>query len=152
MDPAAHADQFESGASKRRPTQVVEAQFALPFLVATALVHGRVGIGDVASLGDGPTLALADRIKGEVVAGSKPRGWLIVTLQLANGRTERVEVSNPTGSPEKPLSAAMLRAKFQDNAANASRAIAPHDVAAALEMLEGLDDVTDIRMLTRMFA
>ncbi len=46
MDAAGHADQFESGPSKRRPTQVVEAQFAQPFLVATALVKGRVlGIG-----------------------------------------------------------------------------------------------------------
>ena len=56
MDKAGHADQFESGPFKRRPTQVVEAQFALPFLVATALAHGRVGIGDVAGLGDAATV------------------------------------------------------------------------------------------------
>ena len=36
-DPAGHNDQFARGLSKRRPTQVVEAQFAQPFLVATAL-------------------------------------------------------------------------------------------------------------------
>ncbi|MGH7116085.1 MAG: MmgE/PrpD family protein, partial [Stellaceae bacterium] len=44
-DPAGHSDQFSRGPAKRRPTQVVEAQFAQPFLVATALVHGRVGLG-----------------------------------------------------------------------------------------------------------
>jgi 2-methylcitrate dehydratase PrpD len=151
MDAAAHADQFESGPSKRHPTQVVEAQFALPFLVATALVHGKVGIGDVASLGDKTTLALASRIKGQVVAGSKPRGWLILTVRLGNGQTVQVEASDPIGSPEKPLSAAMLRAKFQDNAANAVRPIAVEDVATAQEMLEALDDVADVRTLTRMF-
>ena len=152
MDATGHADQFASGPFKRRPTQVVEAQFALPFLVATALVHGRVGIGDVARLGDSATLALADRIKGEVVAGTKPRGWLILTLRLASGQTVRVEASDPIGSPEKPLSAAMLRAKFQDNAANAVRPIAAGQVATALEMLEGLDDVADVSMLTLPFA
>jgi 2-methylcitrate dehydratase PrpD len=152
MDATGHADQFESGPSKRRPTQVVEAQFALPFLVATALVHGRVGIGDVAGLGDPATLALADRIKGEVVAGAKPRGWLTLTLRSSNGPMVRVEASNPIGSPEKPLSAAMLRAKFQDNAANAVRPIAVAEVVAALEMLERLDDVADMGMLTQMFA
>ena len=152
MDAAGHADQFEGGPTKRRPTQVVEAQFALPFLVATALVHGRVGIGDVASLGDSATLALADRIKGAVVAGSKPRGWLTLTLRLSNGQTVRIETSDPIGSPDKPLSAAMLRGKFQDNAANAVRPIAAADITAALEMLERLEEVADVGMLTRMFA
>jgi 2-methylcitrate dehydratase PrpD len=151
MDAAAHADQFESGPPKRRPTQVVEAQFALPFLVATAFVHGRVGIGEVAGLGDADTLALADRIKGETVAGQKPRGWLTITVRLSDGRTMSVEASDPVGSPEKPLSAALLRAKFQDCAANAVRPIAAADVTAALEMLERLEDLEDVRALTRMF-
>lgn len=151
MDAAGHADQFANGPSKRRPSQVVEAQFALPFLVATALVHGRVGISDVAGLGDAATLALADRINGEVVAGSRPRGWLILTLRLSNGRTVRVEASEPIGSPEQPLSAAVLRSKFQDNAGNAVRAIAAQDVAAALDMLERLEQVSDVRQLAQRF-
>jgi len=50
-DAAGHGDQFAGGPTKRRPTQVVEAQFAQPFLVATALAHGRVGIAEVDGLG-----------------------------------------------------------------------------------------------------
>jgi 2-methylcitrate dehydratase MmgE/PrpD-like protein len=50
-DPAGHNDQFGRGPAKRRPTQVVEAQFAQPFLVATALVHGKVGIAEGDGLG-----------------------------------------------------------------------------------------------------
>jgi 2-methylcitrate dehydratase PrpD len=152
MDQTGYGDQFESGASKRRPTQVVEAQFALPFLVATALVHGRVGIADVAGLGDAATLALADRITGEVVTGRKPRGWVVLTLRLTDGRTARVESSDPIGSPQKPLSAALLRAKFQDNAANAVRQIAEANVTTALEMLERLDSIENVYALSRMFA
>jgi 2-methylcitrate dehydratase PrpD len=152
MDAAGHADQFESGPSKRRPTQVVEAQFAQPFLVATALVHGRVGIADVAGLGDAATLALAERITGQLVAGSKPRGWLALTLRLTDGQTIRVETSDPIGSPEKPLPDAMLRAKFQDNAANAVRPIVADDVGKALDILERLETVADVGVLARMFA
>src|SRR5437016_9543466 len=63
-DPAGYSDQFERGPAKRRPTQVVEAQFAQPFLVATALVHGRVGISEVDGLGDAAVRALSDRIAG----------------------------------------------------------------------------------------
>src|SRR5947209_15897309 len=36
-DPAGHSDQFGRGPTKRRPTQVVEAQFAQPFLVAAMI-------------------------------------------------------------------------------------------------------------------
>jgi len=152
MDKAGHADQFESGPFKRRPTQVVEAQFALPFLVATALAHGRVGIGDVAGLGDAATLELSDRIEGQAVPGNKPRGWLILTLRLTDGQTVSVETSDPIGSPEKPLSTALMHAKFRDCAANAVREIAASDVEEALAALERLEELNDVTALARAFA
>jgi 2-methylcitrate dehydratase PrpD len=152
MDKAGYADQFESGPAKRRPTQVVEAQFALPFLVATALTHGKVGIAEVAGLGDAATLALSDRIVGEVVPGDKPRGWVALTVRLSDGRAIRIESTDPVGSPEKPLGADLLRAKFRDNAANARRPIETADVEAALTALERLEELDDVGSLTRMFA
>ena len=42
--PATITEQFNGASHKRRPIQIVEAQFALPYLIAAALVHGRVGI------------------------------------------------------------------------------------------------------------
>src|ERR1700746_2668923 len=74
-DPAGHSDQFGRGPQKRRPTQVVEAQFAQPFLVATALVHGKVEIAEVDGLGDASVLSLSDRIAG-VAHDHRPRGSL----------------------------------------------------------------------------
>ena len=153
LGPQAHADTFESGPATRRPSQVVEAQFALPFLVATALVHGRVGIGDVAGLGDAATLALSDRIKGVPdPATGKPRGWAVITVRLSDGRTLSAETTDPIGSPDKPLSAAAMRAKFQDCAANAVRPVPADDVLWTLDALEGLDAVDDVRAITRRFA
>jgi hypothetical protein len=73
-------------------------------------------------------------------------------MRLTDGRTVIVETSDPIGSPEKPLSAAAMRAKFQDNAANAVRTIPTAEVAAALDMLDGFEVVDDVRALTRMFA
>src|ERR1700739_3172276 len=102
-DPAGHSDQFGSGPPKRRPTQVVEAQFAQPFLVATALVHGKVGIAEVDGLGDAPVLALSDRIAGGAREG-RPKGSLSITVRRAHGRSVTVEATDPIGSPEKPLS------------------------------------------------
>ena len=151
LDEAVYADQFGGAPAKRRPTQVVEAQFALPFLVSTALVHGRVGIGDVAGLGDAPTLALSARIGGEIAPTRQPRDWAAITVRLTDGRTARVETSDPIGSPEKPLSEAALSAKFRDNAANARRPIPDGDIDSALHALANLRDLPDMRMLTRLF-
>ena len=152
LERGAYADQFENGPAPRRPAQVVEAQFALPFLVATALTHGRVGIGDVAGLGDAATLSLSDRIVGEVVdAAGKPRGWVRIVAELTDGRTVAIDATDPLGSPEKPLSAALMRAKFRDNVGNARRPIAAADVDAVLAVLEGLENVADVGGLTRRF-
>jgi 2-methylcitrate dehydratase PrpD len=151
LDQAVFADQFESGSAKRRPAQVVEAQFALPFLVATALAHGKVGIGDVAGLGDAATLELADRIIGEAVAERRPRDWLAVTLRLRDGRMVRVETTDPIGSPEKPLGSASMESKFRDCAANAVRPIAEADVETGLEALRRLETVEEVGAVTRRF-
>ena len=101
-EPAAHADQFDGGPAKRRPTQVVEAQFAQPFLVATALAHGKVGITEVDGLGDTAVLALSDRIVG-VARDGRPK-VAEHTVRRTDGRSVTVEAADPTGSPEKPLS------------------------------------------------
>src|SRR6201998_3443720 len=111
-DPSGHAEQFGGGLSKRRPTQVVEAQFAQPFLVATALVHGKVGIAQVDGLGDASVLDLADRIAG-VARDESPKGSLAVTVQTTDGRSVTVEATDPTGSPQKPLTKAQFEAKFR---------------------------------------
>jgi hypothetical protein len=74
-DPAGYNDQFGRGPAKRRPTQVVEAQFAQPFLVATALVR----------------------------VARRPKGSLSITVQRTDGRSVTVEARDPIGSPEKPL-------------------------------------------------
>src|SRR5260370_9788847 len=93
-DPAGHSDQFARGPAKRRPTQVVEAQFAQPFLIATALVHGKVGIAEVDGLGDASVLALSDRISGAARDG-RPEGALSITVQRTDGRLVTVAATDP---------------------------------------------------------
>src|SRR5207253_4273283 len=100
-DPAGHRDQFAAPA-KRRPTQVVEAQFAQPFLVATALVHGHLGIAEVKSLGNAAVLALSDRIAG-VARDGRQKGSLSITVRRIDGRSVTIEATDPIGSPEQPL-------------------------------------------------
>ncbi len=150
-DPAGHHDQFGRGPAKRRPTQVVEAQFAQPFLIATALVHGKIGIAEVDGLGDASVLALSDRIAG-IAREGRPKGWLSITVQRTDGRSVTVEASDPIGSPERPLSDAQLEAKFRDCARNAVQPLPEASVDAALAAIGRLETLPDARELMTAFA
>jgi 2-methylcitrate dehydratase PrpD len=150
-DPASHADQFERGPAKRRPTQVVEAQFAQPFLVATALVHGRVGIADVDGLGDPPVLALSDRITG-MAHESRKKGSLSITVSRTDGRAVTIEAVDPIGSPQKPLTDAQFEAKFRDCARNAVQPLSDATIDAALARIVRLEALSDARELMAAFA
>ena len=150
-DPAGHSEQFARGPAKRRPTQVVEAQFAQPFLVATALAHGKIGIADVDGLGDAAVLALAERIVGVAREGRAPRS-LGVTVERDDGRAVTVEASDPIGSPRKPLSEARFAAKFRDCAANALAPLPASVIDAALATIARLETLQDARQLLAPFA
>jgi 2-methylcitrate dehydratase PrpD len=150
-DPAGHNDEFARGPAKRRPTQVVEAQFAQPFLVATALVHGKIGIAEVDGLGDAAVLALSDRIIG-VARDGRPKGWLSITVETTAGRSITVAAAAPIGSPGKPLSDARFAAKFRDCARNALQTLADARIDAALASIEGLEALSDARERMAPFA
>ena len=150
-DPAGHSDQFGRGPAKRRPTQVVEAQFAQPFLIATALVHGKVGIEEVDGLGDASVLALSDRIAG-VARDGRPKRSLSITVQKTDGRSVTVEASDPIGSPEKPLTNAQLEAKFRDCARNAARPLSEASLDELLAAIGRLETLPDARELMTPFA
>ena len=149
-DPAGHSDQFERGPAKRRPTQVVEAQFAQPFLVATALVHGRVGISEVDGLGDAAVRALSDRIAG-IPRADRKKGELSITVTRTDGRSVTIEASDPIGSPHKPLTDTQFEAKFRDCARNAVRPLSDTSIDAALVAIGRLETLADARELMMPF-
>ena len=153
---AAHARTYELELApavmyKRRPSQVVEAQFSLPFLVATALTLGRVGIRDVAQVDNPDVLALSDRLQGEV-RDHVPTGWVEIAVQRADGRSaSQANTAKPSGSPENPLTDAQLNDKFRDCAANAARPVPEATVEAAIEAIHLLDERPDATALIRLF-
>jgi 2-methylcitrate dehydratase PrpD len=145
IDATTLADQLGGAPHKRRPTQIVEAQFALPFLIAAALTHGRVGIGEVENIKDQAVLDLADRVEGKLAAVAS------VTVTLIDGRTVTIETNKPLGSPENRLSIAQLQMKFADCARNAVRPVADDAVARAIHAILNLDAVENVRVLSEQF-
>jgi 2-methylcitrate dehydratase PrpD len=99
--------------AKLRPRTAYDAQFSLPFSVASALLDGRVGLDTYAPerLGDTARLALAARVTHTVDPDSSfPRGfpgW--VRLRLRDGRTLEARAPDGRGSRARPLPAARWR-------------------------------------------
>jgi 2-methylcitrate dehydratase PrpD len=141
------AEQFEGAAHKRRPTQIVEAQFALPYLIAAALVHGRVGITEVADIHHAQVLNIADSMEG-IDAGQEISG---MTIRLRDGRTATVKLGQPLGSPQNRLSIEQLKMKFADCARNAVRPLSDDAVGAAADTILHLEEVQDVGELLRHF-
>lgn len=138
---------FEGAPRKRRPTQIVEAQFAFPFLIATGLLKGRVGIDEVAHFDDPNILALSDR-----VAGRPAEGAVAVTVNLPDGRTARHSVAIARGAPENPLTVDQRAAKFRDCAAHAVRPIPDGTLEKLLHTLANLEAEPDVRVILRQLA
>jgi 2-methylcitrate dehydratase PrpD len=146
--PAAMIDEPSFGAThKRRPTQIVEAQFALPFLIAAAIVHGRVGITEVADIHNAQVLDIAARVAG--ISGSHETSG--ITIRLVDGRTATAKVGPPLGSPENRLSVEQLTTKFADCARHAVRPLPNDAVHAAVEMIGHLEEVPNVNDLLRHF-
>ena len=142
------ADNFGGAPHKRQPTQIVEAQFALPYLIAAALVHGRVGITEVADIHNPQVLTIAARMQG--MAAEPQNGG--VTIRLRDGRSASATLGKPLGSPANPISDEQLPMKFADCARNAVRPLASEVIQDATDTILRLESEPDVSILLQQFA
>jgi 2-methylcitrate dehydratase PrpD len=91
-----------------RPSTPVDAQFCLPYLIAAALVHGRVGLDQFAAgaIRDAATLALADRVDvredARLTAQYPQRYPTDLAIVTRSGETITRFTDCPRGDPEAP--------------------------------------------------
>jgi len=107
----------------RMPETTSQAQYSLPFAVACMLVHGRIGLEQIAGA------ALADRRVEAIVARTTvaeahrherrfPAGrWADVELLLDDGRALRSGDTEARGGPSRPFDTDAVVAKFTELAA-----------------------------------
>lgn len=87
----------EPAANKRRPANSYDAQFSLPYIVATCLARGKFGLAELeeSTLRDRDILALADKVDYEVDPGSDfPKhysGEVIAPRRRARGAPPRAD-------------------------------------------------------------
>jgi 2-methylcitrate dehydratase PrpD len=105
-----------------RPQTPLEAKFSAPYIVATALLDGRVGLPEFTEeAGRNPgRRALLEQVvvcECEVPPCGAPEwqaGFAVVDVTLADGTHVRRRCDAPRGHPTNPPSAADVQAKFDD--------------------------------------
>lgn len=102
----------------RRPRTTDEAQYSLPFPVAAALVHGRLGLAEIdgGGLTDSRVLAFSEAMALVEAADYSARfpaeRWAHAVIELADGRELVSKPCPARGDPEAPFSDAELTGKF----------------------------------------
>lgn len=138
----------EPRSAKLRPRTPYDAQFSLPFAVASALLDGRVALDTFVpeTLEQPRRLALAERVTHTIDPNSVfPRGfpgW--VRVRLRDGRLLEARAPDGRGSVARPLPAEAIVDKFRDNAA---RALPPASIAELERATLSLDSASDVRSL-----
>jgi 2-methylcitrate dehydratase PrpD len=135
------------------PQTSIQGKFCMPYLVARALIDGKVSLHAFtdAAVRDPNVLKLAERVQMNLDNNLKktdPGGRPCrVTVRLKNGEVLSREAQHAKGGPEFPMTEAELRGKFTECAREALSAEAAD---RALALIEGLEKVDNVRSLTEI--
>lgn len=135
--------------AKKAPGTPIDAQFSIPYVVAAALVHGRVGLADFTPAGiqRREVMDLAAKVDG-VVDEELERGWrarvcpVIIRIETVDGQLLEHRVDHPHA-----MTQADFARKLTDCIAFSGRPM-PKDMAANItslvERLESLPDISEL--------
>lgn len=141
---------FEPIENKHRPKTTYDAQFSVPFVVASALLLGRrLGIQDFdeESMADERILELAEKIgyEEDPASGFPEHFSGEVAVRLRDGRVVSHREQINRGAAGKPLSRAEIREKFD---LNTSTKLSKHQAGEVAKRVDNLDELASIKELT----
>ena len=133
--------------NKQRPANSYDAQFSIPYLVATTLLRGRFSLAELEQtvLSDPAILALAQKVDYEADANAGfPKyfsGELIVTMK--DGRKFFHREHQNRGCADRPLAMEEIRAKFSENVAFVAGAERSKAILRKIEAIETCESAED---------
>jgi 2-methylcitrate dehydratase PrpD len=137
--------------NKRRPQNDYDARFSIPFVVASGLLKGRVGLAELepAELVNPGVLALADRVEYRIdPASGFPQYYSgEVTVEFDDGSVLSHREHINRGAADRPITEAEIIAKYFDNAMLALPRERAERVCDAILALDGSADVAQIAEL-----
>jgi 2-methylcitrate dehydratase PrpD len=134
----------------------LEAKFCLPFMMASIALRRRAGIREFTDefVASAPVQTMMTRVDTVFDKEIEARGFekmrSLIEVDLVDGRKlSQASDDRYRGGPEKPFSRAELHEKFTDCA---SLILSEAKIRRALEMIEGLEKIQNVRELTAALA
>lgn len=135
---------------RRHPTGWVQAEDSILFVVAKALVNGRVVLADFSPGGLRQTevATLCERLEYRIDPSVGDGG--VVEVILGTGEQIVQHVAHALGHPGRPLSDDALRRKFFDCSSHAANSVSRMNLDRVLEAVEHLEDVEDVGLVAQL--
>lgn len=134
----------------RVPQTGIQGKFSMPYLVARAIIDGKIGL-DIftdSAVRDQNVLKFAERVQMRLDANLKKVNAAgrpcRVTIRLKSGETLVREAQHAKGGPEFPMTEAELKAKFFECA---RQAISAESAQRALDYIQSLETLDNARSL-----
>lgn len=159
---AADVERLQVGTNRYMPTALIhhkpqnelQAKFSMEFCMAALLLYGKAGLNEFTDevVRRPEVQSMIERVNFGVHPEAEAAGYnkmtTILTLHLKDGRTLNGRADFGKGSPANPMTYDEVADKFLDCA---SFAKFPADKAKKIvEMVRGLEDVSDVRALTAL--
>ncbi|MBI4331718.1 MAG: MmgE/PrpD family protein [Chloroflexi bacterium] len=141
---------------KRRPENVVDAQFNIPFTVATAVLKRRVGLSDFlpGALKDPAVLQMAQKVNVQESKEFDPNNFHpgITEIRTRQGKVYTKRVDEPYGNPDHPIPQEHLIQKFMECTSNAIRPLPEKNLKSVIDMIMKLEELEDVSAIVRLLA
>lgn len=142
---------------RKAPRTIVQAQFSIPYTVATALVDGAVGLVHFTeqALQRPEVLALAAKVEGyvdEAIERRAGRGVTpaLVEVEMEDGSRQTLHLDLPVGGLERPMSVADFDTKAADCFRVAARPLGVDAQPTLRRLVDTLESQGDARDLMRV--
>jgi 2-methylcitrate dehydratase PrpD len=140
---------------KRRPKDRIDAQFSIPFTVATALIRGDFFIDELSDeiIRNEDILRLASRITPILDNHCQTDlsvGTTVMEIEMMDGQKFSDSKLFPPGNPKDPITMENCLEKFRKCIKYAYRPFSDNQIDRIMTMLSRLESLKEIRQLMRL--
>lgn len=147
-------DLLEPLERKRQPRSVPDAQFSIPYTVATAIVKRKVSIDDFTpeAIHNTDVLQIAQKVNACILPELTRRQVepAIVEIRTKDGTVFSKRMDDRKGSPENAMSMEEISDKFRDCASHSRVKLSKQSIDMMISLIRNLEKVKDVSEIIRL--
>ncbi|MFC2004488.1 MmgE/PrpD family protein [Chloroflexota bacterium] len=151
----------EEGDTKHNPRTIVDAQFSIPYTVATAAVKRKVFLDDFSqeAIKNPDVLQIAQKVKviadpelDKLVAANKGEPPVRIAMKTKDGACYTREVQYVKGHPKNAMTMAECIQKFKDCTRFSTKPLPQKNINTVIQMTEALEEIDDVTEIVKLLS